>query len=649
MEKGVFTVAVMLILFASLTSYYFSSQTGYLTYGSSSLGEKTAPRENIRDYDSSGFSIYQEQCKNGIDDDFDGNIDCQDKDCKGKQGPCGICEYPIELTCNDLCDNDGNGPEDCSDPQCVGTPACTVATGEFTLLYGMHGEGTNQQLNRMADFSWAGRDFGELALPSVPIIIDVTASPYNAVGNGIADDTNAIKAAITAAKSAGGGGVHFPVGTYRITDVITIDGDGIYLIGDGIGQTIIFIDTDFKTLTGSNNHYKHCRGGIIQLGKDQLPNQVNSKGSLAGTVVQASSKKDTTLTLAPGHTITPGNTFLLEMTDATGPPYGLATLAYETTTTTASPGSPACSAWWPLPYYWFFTVTSVNGNVIAVEPPLPLDTPLAFAPKVYHPDAVTNVGIEDMTITFPDDIKYKGHQNEDAANGIGVWSAYNYHLKNIEVLEADNDICMEQAAYGTFKNIILGDRMLPDNSGFDKHYGLAFRYNSHNNLLTDVKSRGKAHHTISVTGYAHHNVIDGVNKFNNLIDDEFISFDHHGAGPHDNLYQNSFIGPNANQIWASGGDCGDPSGAGDTYYNIVTNAGEPVPPPQMPTWLLLPWDFIRTNHMPVKLPAAQSPKQTTYKHWQEELVVEPYFSPFDNGGLYGDMLLQRVGYYSPQL
>jgi parallel beta-helix repeat protein len=50
-------------------------------------------------------------------------------------------------------------------------------------------------------------------------IYDVTKAPYNAVGNGVADDLAAIEAAITAANAAGGGTVYLPPGrTYGVSD-----------------------------------------------------------------------------------------------------------------------------------------------------------------------------------------------------------------------------------------------------------------------------------------------------------------------------------------------------------------------------------------------------------------------------------------------
>jgi len=49
---------------------------------------------------------------------------------------------------------------------------------------------------------------------------DVTAAPYNAVGDGITNDTTGIQAALDAAVTAGGGIVYFPLGDYLISGAL---------------------------------------------------------------------------------------------------------------------------------------------------------------------------------------------------------------------------------------------------------------------------------------------------------------------------------------------------------------------------------------------------------------------------------------------
>jgi len=56
---------------------------------------------------------------------------------------------------------------------------------------------------------------------------------FGAVGNGVADDTTACQAAITAAQAAGGGTVVFPDGTYLTSSALTIAGTAVNLAGQG--------------------------------------------------------------------------------------------------------------------------------------------------------------------------------------------------------------------------------------------------------------------------------------------------------------------------------------------------------------------------------------------------------------------------------
>lgn len=61
---------------------------------------------------------------------------------------------------------------------------------------------------------------------------------FGAVGDGVANDTVAVQAAINAAGAAGGGVVYFPEGTYLVS-TLTMSSPNVRLIGSGIRSTII--------------------------------------------------------------------------------------------------------------------------------------------------------------------------------------------------------------------------------------------------------------------------------------------------------------------------------------------------------------------------------------------------------------------------
>lgn len=81
-----------------------------------------------------------------------------------------------------------------------------------------------------ADPSPAGGGASAAALLQTGDYINVKDAPYNAAGNGTANDTRAIQSAIDAAVAAGGGAVFLPPGTYRTTG-LTLQGSNVTLFG----------------------------------------------------------------------------------------------------------------------------------------------------------------------------------------------------------------------------------------------------------------------------------------------------------------------------------------------------------------------------------------------------------------------------------
>jgi subtilisin-like proprotein convertase family protein len=81
---------------------------------------------------SSGQCEFGLACQNGVDDDGDGLVDCQEAACASSPG----CPKP-ESACGDALDNDGDNLVDCSDPSCAWActalgSACTGANRIFT-------------------------------------------------------------------------------------------------------------------------------------------------------------------------------------------------------------------------------------------------------------------------------------------------------------------------------------------------------------------------------------------------------------------------------------------------------------------------------------------------------------------------------------
>ena len=69
--------------------------------------------------------------------------------------------------------------------------------------------------------------------------ISVKDAPFNAVADGVANDTTAVQAALNALGAAGGGTLYFPKGRYTLSAQLTYSGGPIQILGDGIEATVL--------------------------------------------------------------------------------------------------------------------------------------------------------------------------------------------------------------------------------------------------------------------------------------------------------------------------------------------------------------------------------------------------------------------------
>jgi pectate lyase-like protein/parallel beta helix pectate lyase-like protein len=87
---------------------------------------------------------------------------------------------------------------------------------------------------------------------------------FGAVGNGVADDTMAINSALMYLNSQGGGTLFIPVGTYKITSVLTMY-PNITILGESQSVTVFAPSTDgmtvfslvFPSITSANVYFKN--------------------------------------------------------------------------------------------------------------------------------------------------------------------------------------------------------------------------------------------------------------------------------------------------------------------------------------------------------------------------------------------------------
>lgn len=93
-------------------------------------------------------------------------------------------------------------------------------------------------------------------IPTYPVAINVRNAPYNAKGDGVSDDTAALKQAI--ADCPNRSAIYIPAGTYRLTSRLTITMKSIVLRGDGPDKTYLKFeagDDNGIVITGEGGSY----------------------------------------------------------------------------------------------------------------------------------------------------------------------------------------------------------------------------------------------------------------------------------------------------------------------------------------------------------------------------------------------------------
>lgn len=99
-----------------------------------------------------------------------------------------------------------------------------------------------------------------------------SVTDFGAVGDGIADDTEALRAAVSFANAAGGGTVFFPPGTYAVHNApgIVVQSN-VHLLGSGAGASVI------RTNGNMNAPFFYTRGSRICIDRlaMQAPNAIN--------------------------------------------------------------------------------------------------------------------------------------------------------------------------------------------------------------------------------------------------------------------------------------------------------------------------------------------------------------------------------------
>ena len=156
--------------------------------------------------------------------------------------------------------------------------------GTYRVTFGSTGGAANHRLSSLTNAAKPTDISRSATIRAASLSLSYDVRTYGARGNGSADDTNAIKAAIAAATAAGGGIVHFPPGNYLVTSTITVgpNASGVRLVGSGQGMSIIKTPTNaaFDVLT-----FNGLPGGLYDCAVTDLT--IETPNATSGYVIAA--------------------------------------------------------------------------------------------------------------------------------------------------------------------------------------------------------------------------------------------------------------------------------------------------------------------------------------------------------------------------
>lgn len=205
-------------------------------------------------------------------------------------------------------------------------------------------------------------------------------------------------------------------------------------------------------------------------------------------------------------------------------------------------------------------IVKVKGKTITINAPLTIDIKPSYKAQLVEWKHLTEVGIQDFKITFPQAPRV-AHHVEPGYNGIYLTRVYNSWVNNIVIDNADSGVLTEEIANTTIKNIKTQGKNLA-------HYTVAMS-GTYNVLAENVKVYNKAVHPLSFNTLATKCVYLNCEVFEDPI------LDQHSGANHQNLFDNIKVHLNVNEdnsypLFAGGGaGYWKPShGAFSTFWNI---------------------------------------------------------------------------------
>jgi hypothetical protein len=402
----------------------------------------------------------------------------------------------------------------------------------------------------------------EAAIPQVPA--EASVRDFGAVGDGVADDTAAIQAAIDATKA---GAVLVPPGRYLVTDILWIRKSGLVLRGAGPGKSVLWFPRGLdevhpqegRTGTDSPASGHSFDGGFVAIEGDYRDRTLTA-------IVATARRGESEVRVGDAGKLSVGQSVLVTLHEARD--QSLKTHLYS-----GDPGDIRRGK--QLDTRMLVRVAAINGDRVRLDRPLRFETRPDWRPELrsFQP-TVTESGIEGLAFDFPA-TQYRGHFKENGANAIELRHVHDCWVREVAI--RNGDLGINLVACG---NTVEGVTMTADpgrgrrEAGVQQctgHHAIQCK-NAEDNLVTGFDLQTSYVHDLSVE-HASGNVFTRGRGAD-------LCFDHHKDTPYENLYTAIDCG-RGSRVWRCGGavSLGRQSAGWATFWGI-TAANAIAPPPK---------------------------------------------------------------------
>ena len=427
--------------------------------------------------------------------------------------------------------------------------ASNLTAAELPAILGTDG---STDANYLPDFSYAGYGNGAEAIPAAAGEIVNVADHGAKPDDGIDDSLAILKAIDAASRVKGPVRIRFDAGRYRVSEVLRIERSNIVLqgAGSGSGGTVLAFSLPLaKVDTGES--LDELRLYLRKLNKRQIEPDANidsyfSEYSWSGgfiwvqkpgtrpapylpeydpaieklASIGSGKRGERTVHLASAAKLSPGDVVQIHWTNSEGPDAAIIDSIYGADVKVGS-------------HHWSFPerplvrqsarILEVDGMAVTLSAPLLHDINDDLPANLAAWSHLSNVGVEDMHIEFPQ-APWFGHHMERGYNGIYLTSAFDSWVRNVRITNADSGILTYNSANLTLQDIVT-DGSRP------AHYGVHMG-NVHNVLAERVVVFNPVLHSLTFNTQSTKSVYKDSTVFAAAV------LDQHAGSNHQNLFDN---------------------------------------------------------------------------------------------------------------